>query len=352
MQQTIIDGVAMWSRWQADRNLYFNSYFVRGEQENLIVDPLPLDDADADEIAAKGGASWIVITNRDHQRAVRDVAQRFGAKIAASELDAPLINAPVDRLLHDGDTIAGARVIALSGMKTAGEIALRWPWKRTVLVGDALSGDPAGSLRMPPDEMLADPILAARSLRKLRASNPLHLLVGDGTPVFGHAYDVIGAYLETRGDAHANVVNLDELTYQTGDGPGPYRDRFAEIGFAIGAEKLGYAVSRLEPGVATCPMHWHVGEEELFIILEGTPTLETPHGSTQLRPGDFVAFPTREFGAHKVVNRTDKPALLVAIANTNPFDVCYYPDSKKVLVEATGTMVRSEPILDYYDGEG
>jgi uncharacterized cupin superfamily protein/glyoxylase-like metal-dependent hydrolase (beta-lactamase superfamily II) len=351
MQRTIIDGIAMWSRWQADRNLYFNSYFVHDGEENLIVDPLPLDDGDAAEIAAKGGAAWVVITNRDHQRAASDVAQHFGAKIAASEGDASALTVPVDRLLHDGDTIGGARVIALAGLKTAGEIALRWPYKRTVLVGDALWGDPAGAVRMMPDDKLADPILAARSLRKLRASNPRHLLVGDGTPVFGNAYQVISSYLETRGDAHVNVVNLDELTYQSTGGPGPYRDIFAEIGFVIGAEKLGYAVSRLEPGVATCPMHWHVGEEELFIVMEGTPTLETPHGSTVLRPGDFVAFPTREFGAHKVVNYTDKSALVIAIANTNPYDVCFYPDSRKVLVEATDTMVRSEPVLEYYDGE-
>jgi uncharacterized cupin superfamily protein len=71
----------------------------------------------------------------------------------------------------------------------------------------------------------------------------------------------------------------------------------------------------------------------------------------QLRRGDLIAFPTREFGAHKLLNRSDAPATLILIANTNPYDVCFYPDSKKLLVEATETLVRSEPILDYYEGE-
>ena len=45
------------------------------------------------------------------------------------------------------------------------------------------------------------------------------------------------------------------------------------------------------------------------------------------------------------------PATVILIANNNPHDVCFYPDSKKLLVEMTDTLVRSEPILDYYEGE-
>lgn len=341
----------MWSQWQPDRGLYFNSYFVAGERENLLVDPLPLDDIDAEQILASGGVQWIVITNRDHERAAAAAAQRFSARVAASEPDARELSVRADRTLHDGDTLAEAIVIALDGLKTAGEFALHLPWKQTVIVGDALWGDPAGSLRMMSDEKLGDPVRAARSLCRLRAVYPRHLLPGDGAPIFGRAFEAINDCLEQRADARVNIVNLDELPFRRDTGPANYGSDDAEVGFRLGAEKLGYRASRLHPGDAFCPTHWHTGEEELFIVWDGTPTLETPHGSTELRAGDLIAFPTREFGAHKLVNRSDAPTTVILIANTNHNDVCFYPDSKKLLVEATDTLVRAEPILDYYDGE-
>ena len=46
MQATILSGVAMWSAWQPDRNLFFNSFFIEADGEadgaNVAVDPLPL----------------------------------------------------------------------------------------------------------------------------------------------------------------------------------------------------------------------------------------------------------------------------------------------------------------------
>ncbi|MDP9025079.1 MAG: cupin domain-containing protein [Candidatus Eremiobacteraeota bacterium] len=351
MQKTMIDGVAMWSRWQPDRNLAFNSYFIETAGGNLIVDPLELDPQDAAEIFAAGGAAWIVITNRDHERATRSVATLFGSKVAASRAEAAEISTPVDRIVNGGESIEGASVIALEGLKTAGEFALYFAEKDTVIVGDALWGDPAGSVRMMPDDKLADPAAAARSLRALLSQRPRHLLVGDGTPVFGRASETIAAFLETRTDAYPNRINIDELTYTKSDGPSRFADFWAEIGFLIGAQKLGYAITRLEPGIACCPMHWHVAEEELFIVWDGTPTLESPHGSMPLRRGDFVCLPARPFGAHRLVNNSSAPASIILIANSDPSDVCFYPDSKKVAIRSTRTIVRSEPLLDYFDGE-
>lgn len=351
VQATCVDGVFMWSRWQPERRLNFNSYFVRGVDDSLLVDPLPIDDAAAERALELGGAAWIAITNRNHERAAKAAAERFGAKIAASEADAAGMSVPVERILKDGDEIGPAHVVALDGFKTAGEFALYLPSTRAVIVGDALCGDPAGTLRTMPDAELGDVRRAAKSLRRLRALHPLHVLVGDGTPVFARGYETISACLERRADAGLNVVNLDELPFRRSLGPGSYSADDVEIGFRLGAEKLGYRATRLQPGDVFCPTHWHTAEEELFIVWEGTPTIESPHGTTDLRAGDMVAFPTRFYGAHKLLNRSDVPATVILIANTNPYDVCFYPDSKKLLVEATDTIVRAEPILDYFDGE-
>jgi uncharacterized cupin superfamily protein len=355
MQPTILSGVAMWSVWQPDRNLFFNSFFIEGDSSdgNLIVDPLPLSDADAAEISGRGGARWIVITNRDHERDARAVALRFGAKLVASELDAPLLSGPVDRLLRDGDTIGGATVIALDGVKTPGEFALNFRALRAVVVGDALWGTPAGALRLMPDEKLADAARATLSLRKIAAALPEHLLLGDGASIFGNARSVLWKALEARSDAYVNKINRDEGIWHDFPGaPEPYDgDTAFEIGDYIGAEKLGYRLARIEPGKSSSPLHWHAAEEELFVVMSGSSKLVGPRGEVPLRAGDYIAFPTRPSGAHKIVNDSSEPCEILMIANIDSRDVCSYPNSRKVLIEATDVMLRDNPTLDYYDGE-
>ncbi|MBC5801082.1 MAG: cupin domain-containing protein [Candidatus Eremiobacteraeota bacterium] len=351
MQQTVVPGVAMWSQWQAQRNLFFNSFCIATEEGTLVVDPLAPDETDLAELQARGVA-WIALTNRDHERGARALAERVGAKLVASEGDAPLLTSAVDRIVRDGDDICGARVIALDGLKTPGEFALHFPDRKTVIVGDALWGDPAGSLRLMPDENLSDPPRAVLSLRKLRALRPEHLLLGDGTCIFGNAHQAIWAALEARHDAYVNRINVDEALWEKGrrDKP-PYDAEAFDVDGLIGAEKLGYQLGRLAPGTSFCPEHWHLAEEELFVVLEGGARLVTPRGTWPLRRGDLVAFPTRPSGSHRLVNDGDVACVFLAVANVDERDVCFYPNSRKLLLEKTGQLVRDNPLLDYYDGE-
>ncbi len=352
MQQTVVPGIAMWSVWQPERNFYFNSFFVETPDGNLAIDPLALSEADAEEIASRAGVAWIVITNRDHERAARPLAERFGAKLAASALDAPLLAGPVDRLLTNGDAFCGATVVALAGLKTPGEFALHFVERSAVIIGDAVWGDPAGSLRLMPDEKLADPPRAALSLRALCALRPQHILLGDGACVFGDAYRTLWAALEARSDVYVNRINVADARWKEWDDePSPYGGSTFDPDALIGAEKLGFRLSRVEPGQAFSPMHWHLAEEEMFYVLDGGVTLFAPRGQWELVRGDFVSFPTRASGAHKIVNRTETTCTLLMVANTDERDVCFYPDSKKLLIEKTEQMVRDNPVLDYYDGE-
>ena len=351
MQQTVVPGIAMWSVWQPERNFYFNSFFVEIPGGNLAVDPLALSDADALEIASRGGVAWVVITNRDHERDARPLAERFGAKLAASVRDAPLLAGPVDRLLENGDAICGATVIALTGVKTPGEFALHFAERSAVIIGDAVWGDSAGSLRLMPDAKLSDPPRAALSLRALCALRPQHLLLGDGACIFGDAYRTLWAMLEARTDVYVNRINVAEATWKEWDEPAPYGGATFDPDAVIGAEKLGFRLTRLAPGQVSCPVHWHLAEEEMFYVLDGCVTLVGPRGEWELVRGDFISFPTRANAAHKIVNRSDAPCTLLMVANTDERDVCFYPDSKKLLVEKTDQMVRYEPTLDYFDGE-
>ena len=352
MQRTIVPGVFTWSVWQPDRNLFFNSFVVQTPEGNLAIDPLPLRPRDTEHLESLGGVAWIAVTNRDHERDARALAARFGAKIATSAIEAPLLSGPVERTLVDGDVFFGARTIAIDGVKTAGEFALYFHTLRAVVVGDALWGDPAGSVRLMPDDKLIDPPRAVLSMRAIAACSPDHLLLGDGTSIFGNARAVLMDALEARKDAYVNRINRDEVAWKSWDDePAGYGGRTLEIDASIGAEKLGFRIAEIPPGSANCPLHWHSGEEELFVVLSGRPTLVTERGDVALRAGDFVTFRTRREGAHKVVNRTNEPCEILMVANVDSADVCFYPDSKKMLIEATGLMVRDHPALPYWDGE-
>jgi len=357
VQRLSLDGVAMWSVWQPAHRVFFNSYFLQHEGGNLAVDPLAWSPEDEQEMRERGGVAWIVVTNRDHERHARDLAASFGAKIAASERDAPLLSAPVDHMLREGDRhFPGVHIIQFEGMKSPGEIALHLPEQKAAIVGDALWGEPAGTLRLLPDEKLLDPRAAVLSLRKLWALRLEALLVGDGAPILHDADAIIGDCLENRTDVYVNRINLDEIperkTHDVSPSGVMYSDIVREIGLPIGARKLGYWVTTLQPGARFCPLHGHTREEEMFYVMDGMPTIRTPRGDVRCRRGDFIAFPIGPRGAHQLLNESAAPCTVLLLGATDPDEVCFYPDSKKVMIDGLdGLILRAEPALDYYDGE-
>lgn len=348
----------MWSRWQPDRSLFFNSFFIKGNAngENIIVDPLAAEEADLAAIEAEGGAAWIVITTRDHEREAAALAKRFGAKIAAPQLDVPEIKATVDKPLVGGDVLGRVRVIQLEGMKSPGEFALYLEDCATVIVGDALWGDPPGALRMVPDEKLGDAKKAALSLRRLWALQPKNLLVGDGHCIYGDAAGAIERYLYTRNDVLVHKINRDELTHWVKRaGPGRLRRNAAEVGLFLGARKLGYQFFELEPGNFATPLHGHTAEEELYIVFEGSGTIRFSFGEYPVRAGDLIACPIGERGVHRLQNTGTTNLVMLALANMDDGDCAFYPDSDKLLFDRYNMqrMVSGNDgvDLDYYHGE-
>ncbi len=350
----------MWCVWQPQRNLLSNSYFISRPTGNVLINPVTFSNADYDEIARRGGLNWIAITNGDNKRDAIMCAKHFGAKIAAGEANA--LKLPIEDVyvLRGGDEFCGARVIELRGLKAAGDFALHFGDLEAVVVGDVLWGDPAGSLRLAPEEQFSDPHAALLSLRRLRARRPRHILVANGIPIFNNAFETLSSYVDARSEIYMQRVNVDELEFVYGkeaqdfgvsrDAP-PYDGGWAEVGYLLGATKLGYAAAFLKPGQALCPLHWHTAEEELCVVLDGTATVRTLHGDFALRRGDLISFPARQDGAHKLLNDGVSPCILLLVANADSKDVTFYPDSRKIYVDAVGAMVRDGPQLDYFDGE-
>ena len=349
MRQTVVPGVWSWSRWQPDRDLDFNSFFAEHPDGNLVVDPLEVDDETLAELRERGVAA-IVVTNRDHERVSAQLAEALGAPVIASALDGPLLQRPPDRTVQPGEVVCGWTVLGFDGLKTDGEIALYDRARKAAIVGDSLWGKPAGALTIMPK--VADPVRAALSLRALRMRQVENLLVGDGACIFGNAYEAIGAAVGARDGVLANRVNLDELEFvRYPDDPKPFDAAMGEAGRVIGSRELAYAVGRMRRGEHYCPYHWHTAEEELFVVMAGTPTLRTPRGTFPLRAGDMIAFPASPDGAHRIWNDADEDAVVLMIANADERDVCHYPDSQKFVVEKTGVLVRDNPQLDYFEGE-
>jgi len=332
----------MWSAWQPDRGLAFNSYLFERDGGCVAIDPLPLDDQSLEAIAKLGCVHTIVITNRDHERAAQALRERFGARDA--------------KLEAESEVFAGAYVIPLPHGKTEDEVALYLPGSQAAIVGDALIGAPAGSLSLLPPEKLANPDRFVLTLRRLWGLQLRTLLLGDGQPLFSGADAAIGALLEREGGADLHRVNIDELVYEH-SGSGKYVSDDGEVGLPLGSRDLGYRVSRIPPGKAFCPLHWHVRCEEFFYVIEGRPSIRTHKGTFECRPGDFIAFPKGEPGAHQVVNESNESALVLLVGMEDAaagLEACFYPDSDKVglwTAERSLGLIRSSPKLDYYDGE-
>jgi uncharacterized cupin superfamily protein len=144
---------------------------------------------------------------------------------------------------------------------------------------------------------------------------------------------------------------VDALAWE----PWSHGERFGglvkHLGRHAGATHVGVNLEELPPGKQSCPLHYHMLEEEHLYILEGRPTLRLGGERLALVPGDYVCFPAGQAAGHALVNETDAPCRYLIIGERNPNDVIVYPDSAKVMVRSAGKIFRGDATVDYWDGE-
>ena len=149
-----------------------------------------------------------------------------------------------------------------------------------------------------------------------------------------------------------NVVAFDELPL---DEVG-----HKELAGSAGSERSGLNWHRSGHRRRAVPPHCHSAEEEAFVVLEGTGTLEllpTPRladngvepESRELRPGHVVGRPAGTRVAHSIVGGPDGISYL-AYGTRDPNDMAYYPRSNKISFRGVGVIARLEH-LEYSDGE-
>jgi uncharacterized cupin superfamily protein len=131
-------------------------------------------------------------------------------------------------------------------------------------------------------------------------------------------------------DPGRSRANLYDLTFdERREHPG-FVARRARLGYQLGMQRLGLSAWELPPGETAYPYHFHFGEEELLIVLEGRPLVRTPDGWARLARGDMKAFPIGEAGAHQLVNDTGEPVCFLAVSSPATADVVVYPDEGKI----------------------
>lgn len=330
-----------------------NSYLFVAESGNVLVDPLPFDDATVEQLAQLGGASTIVLLTQGRAAAAHTLAARFGARV-------------IDRAEQDETIVPGMTAIALRDQGREQTFALHLAAVQTVVAGDALIGAPAGALSIAPEDRYADVRKAALGLRRILRVNPERLLLARGQSLYADAYRQLYRLLYATAGAEVHRINVDELDFrderdenaERSEQPARYDCLDAEVGWAIGARGLGYRVSTLPPGHRFCPLHGHAREEELFFVIDGEPSVRMLSGTIRCRKGDFIALPVGESGIHQLVNDSAAPATVLLLARTEEFESCYYPDSDKLLVdlpapfdERSSIMVAGHPQLEYFHGE-
>jgi uncharacterized cupin superfamily protein len=113
---------------------------------------------------------------------------------------------------------------------------------------------------------------------------------------------------------------------------GLYKWQRAHLGEQAGARELGASIYDLPAGAATFPLHAHLANEELIVVLEGSATLESLHGDLALLTGEVVACPRGLSGAHRIRNHTAETARILIVSTMNFPDVNVFPNHELVWV--------------------
>jgi glyoxylase-like metal-dependent hydrolase (beta-lactamase superfamily II) len=186
----ILSDIFTWPWFSEPHGYNFNGHFICHASGNLCVDPVQPSEEDLEELV-RGGVAHILITNRNHGRAANIIRERTGARTAIHPADAP--HARKEGSVIDGELKLSGKagpfvVISVPG-KSPGEVALHWPERKILLVGDAVVGHPPGRCKLLPDKVVDDPPGLRDSVRGLLALDFDILLVGDGDPILSSAKD-------------------------------------------------------------------------------------------------------------------------------------------------------------------
>ena len=149
------------------------------------------------------------------------------------------------------------------------------------------------------------------------------------------------------------IRNTDEVQLDRQVREPLYDTQCGGITDGMAAKKLGAGFDILAAGKRSCPYHYHLAQEEMFVILQGQGTLRVAGEMLPVRAGDVVVIPPGPEYPHQFINTSDAPMHYLSISTQERPEICYYPDSGKLGAFAPGHRLMQRPVnnLDYNDGE-
>jgi uncharacterized cupin superfamily protein len=149
------------------------------------------------------------------------------------------------------------------------------------------------------------------------------------------------------------VRNIDEVKLERQQRAPLYDTRCGGVTDGTAATKLGAGFDILEPGKIGCPYHYHLAQEEMFVILVGEGTLRVAGERVPVRAGDVIVIPPGPEYPHHLINTGSVPMKYLSISTQERPEICYYPDSNKLGAFAKDhrLMQRKGESLDYWTDE-
>ena len=106
--------------------------------------------------------------------------------------------------------------------------------------------------------------------------------------------------------------------------------------------ELGVSEITLQPGAWSSQRHWHGGEDEFLVMLEGEAVLVEDDGRATLRAGDFAAWPKGTGVGHHLINESDRPCRFLAFSGGkstgggySDIDMLFTPDGRYTRKDGT-----------------
>jgi glyoxylase-like metal-dependent hydrolase (beta-lactamase superfamily II) len=194
----IVPDIHTWAWFSEPHGYDFNGHLVCHAAGNLCIDPVPPSDACLADIERMGVAK-ILLTNRNHSRAANLIRARTGARTFIHPDDAPHARsqgAQVDGELKVGETVGPLTIVAVPG-KSPGEVALHWPERKLLIIGDAVIGNPPGKCGLLREKVMDDPARLRRSVREVLELDFDVLLFGDGVSIVENAKSRLKELVDT-----------------------------------------------------------------------------------------------------------------------------------------------------------
>jgi uncharacterized cupin superfamily protein len=115
-------------------------------------------------------------------------------------------------------------------------------------------------------------------------------------------------------------IDLDSIEQVNRTGyPPPFNEAvkgrwYRRLAPAAGLTDFGVSHVVLKPGAWSSQRHWHNGEDEFLVMLEGEAVLVEDDGRTVLRPGDCCAWPKGSTNGHHLINESDSDCAFLCMS--------------------------------------